>query len=233
VYDPSEQIRFNTCCGNAALGYASAATAAYGVMAGQVFNFWLAALRPEPSRPVPSPAVRRRARRNTQLNGRSGGKPDLPTGFGPLGELPWLGAAAMMQPFTAQSGYPVAGYGGLMVPGPLGGGFPQPDLAALTNAWWSMDITRPPAAWPMAYGMIASGVHEAVAWPMAEANLAAMDAAMIANRAVERAMGGFRGGGVQPMPSSLFDNPFLNAMSAGGSNRAVSGLWPAPWFLTP
>lgn len=34
-----------------------------------------------------------------------------------------------------------------------------------------------PATWPWAYGMISSGVPESVAWPMAEANVALMDAA--------------------------------------------------------
>ena len=45
-------------------------------------------------------------------------------------------------------------------------------------AWWSwMPQTAVPATWPWAYGMISSGVPSSVAWPMAEANVALLDAA--------------------------------------------------------
>jgi hypothetical protein len=45
-------------------------------------------------------------------------------------------------------------------------------------AWWAwMPQTAVPATWPWAYGMISSGVPGSVAWPMAEANVALLDAA--------------------------------------------------------
>lgn len=45
-------------------------------------------------------------------------------------------------------------------------------------AWWAWTPQSAlPATWPWAYGMISSGVPESVAWPMAEANVALLDAA--------------------------------------------------------
>ncbi len=45
-------------------------------------------------------------------------------------------------------------------------------------AWWAWSPqSAVPATWPWAYGMIASGIPGSVAWPMAEANVALMDAA--------------------------------------------------------
>ncbi len=45
-------------------------------------------------------------------------------------------------------------------------------------AWWAWTPqSAVPATWPWAYGMISSGVPGSVAWPMAEANVALMDAA--------------------------------------------------------
>ena len=38
-------------------------------------------------------------------------------------------------------------------------------------------FAAPPAAWPMAFMMMASGVPHSVAWPTAEANAAVLDAA--------------------------------------------------------
>ncbi len=42
--------------------------------------------------------------------------------------------------------------------------------------WNMMPMSATPASWPMAYGMMASGVPRTVAWPAAEANTAALDA---------------------------------------------------------
>jgi hypothetical protein len=45
-------------------------------------------------------------------------------------------------------------------------------------AWWAWTPQSAiPATWPWAYGMISSGVPGSVAWPMAEANVALLDAA--------------------------------------------------------
>jgi hypothetical protein len=45
-------------------------------------------------------------------------------------------------------------------------------------AWWAWTPqSAVPATWPWAYGMISSGVPDSVAWPMAEANVALIDAA--------------------------------------------------------
>src|SRR5512137_1305381 len=45
-------------------------------------------------------------------------------------------------------------------------------------AWWAWTPqSAVPSTWPWAYGMIASGVPDSVAWPVAEANQALLDAA--------------------------------------------------------
>lgn len=70
--------------------------------------------------------------------------------------------------------------------------------SAQARAWQSM-MTAPwtlsPAAWPMAYMMMSSGVPQSVAWPTAEANVAAADAAQAATEAVEQAFSSYRSDG--------------------------------------
>lgn len=69
---------------------------------------------------------------------------------------------------------------------------------AQAKAWQSM-MTAPwtlsPAAWPMAFVMMSSGVPQSVAWPAAEANAAAVDAAQAATEAVEQAFSSYRSDG--------------------------------------
>ena len=55
-------------------------------------------------------------------------------------------------------------------------------MAGLTT----MPFARHPAAWPMAYVMMSSGVPHAVAWPTAEANAAVLDAANAATRSIKK-----------------------------------------------
>lgn len=60
-------------------------------------------------------------------------------------------------------------------------------------AWFNMfPYAAPSAAWPMAFMMMASGVPRSVAWPTAEANVAAMDAADAAAVSVREAFASYR-----------------------------------------
>jgi hypothetical protein len=65
---------------------------------------------------------------------------------------------------------------------------------AAFTAWLDMFsyAAAPPAAWPMAFMMIASGVPRSVAFPTAEANVAVMDAADAAAVSVQRVMSSYR-----------------------------------------
>jgi hypothetical protein len=50
-------------------------------------------------------------------------------------------------------------------------------------------------AWPMACGMMAFGIPQSVAWPAAQANVAAMDAFQTAAKSVEEAVVSYRSEG--------------------------------------
>jgi hypothetical protein len=92
-------------------------------------------------------------------------------------------------------------------------------------AWWAWaPQSAVPATWPWAYGMISSGVPGSVAWPMAEANVALMDAAQ---KTAEATCGSF--------PAYRSDNGFAAAQvwtqpaivqSIIAAAPAASLLWP-------
>lgn len=66
------------------------------------------------------------------------------------------------------------------------------------RAWQSMMVapwTLSPAAWPSAFAMVSNGVPESVAFPAAEANVAAADAAMAVSVAVEQVFSSYRSEG--------------------------------------
>ncbi len=92
--------------------------------------------------------------------------------------------------------------------GPSTFGSFQPAPAHPALAWWAWWPQSPvPAVWPWAYGMMSSGVPGSVAWPMAEANMAFMQAAA---RTAEAA--GFQ------IPSTSGPDAFA---------------WAARWAMTP
>jgi len=205
----SDQIRFNQCCNDAIFGYANAMTVASTVMAGQVMGFWSEALQPlaganEPARLAKtakqrreiaarerqrSSHQRRRARERERARNRETSSLDFTEAFGRLLFMPWLSAVeAVSQTFNQGGpGYRSGSVSGL-VPG--FSGWPGATFAnptAMMGAWFDMDFSRVPGSWPMAFCMMAAGVPKAVAWPMAEANLAAMDAFNVAGVAMRRA----------------------------------------------
>jgi hypothetical protein len=60
-------------------------------------------------------------------------------------------------------------------------------------AWFStFPFSAPPAAWPMAFMMMSSGVPHSVAWPTAEANAAVMDAADAATQSIKQVLASYR-----------------------------------------
>lgn len=71
---------------------------------------------------------------------------------------------------------------------PLGGkarcGRYGPSQSCSPLAWWAWwPHSSQPAVWPWAYGMMSAGVPGSVAWPMAQANLAAAEASLRAAEA--------------------------------------------------
>lgn len=186
MVDPHLQERFARRCTDAAFGYTAAATAAYAAFADQVFSFWadVFATPEQKSKPktatsafgfpVPVPA-----RQEPSSN------PFMPF-FWPM----------VPQPQSTWTSFPLAGFPLSAFPMP---GFPFAAPASQSHhpsayqnpfqVWLgmfpmpaSMTASMPPPMapsmiWPMAFMMIASGVPRSVAWPTAEANAAALDAA--------------------------------------------------------
>jgi hypothetical protein len=73
--------------------------------------------------------------------------------------------------------------------------WPLAGANAAFSAWLGMcpaAAAAPPAAWPMAFRMMASGVPRTVAWPAAEANVAVMDAAEVASASVQKVFASYR-----------------------------------------
>lgn len=171
MFDAQAQARINKCCNDAAMGYLTAAGAAYLAMADQAFRFWsqsLETMMPEPAKPAKkswyvAPDQTKRAR--TESTGSWACM------------MPWMAPAAAMGPGHAAANQ-----------GPFGAWGLFEQWLALTNPQTAM-------AWPMACGMMAAGIPQSVAWPTAQANVAAMDAFSTAAKSVEEAVVNYRSDG--------------------------------------
>jgi hypothetical protein len=80
-----------------------------------------------------------------------------------------------------------------------------------------------PMAWPMAYSMMAVGVPRSVAWPTAEANAAALDAAETATRSINNAFSSYRSTGGHALAQIAYAREMLNAFVPLAFGAA---LWP-------
>jgi hypothetical protein len=167
MVDPKVQERFTRRCTDAAFGYGEATTAAYAAFAGHVLDFWAGVLSPE-SKPKPAPTAW----------GWPVRQEPMPLPFAPF---MWAGAPSMRA--MTLTPFPFAAF-------PFASG-QQP-----FQAWLGLfPFASAPAAWPMAFMMIASGMPSSVAWPTAEANVAAIDAAGAAAVTVRQAFASYRSEG--------------------------------------
>jgi hypothetical protein len=93
-------------------------------------------------------------------------------------------------------------------------------------AWWAWSPqSAVPATWPWAYGMIASGIPGSVAWPMAEANVALMDAAKkTAEAAAPVSFPAYQSSGGFASAQVWMGNPLLKSIVAVGPATAL--IWP-------
>jgi hypothetical protein len=165
MVDPHLQERFTRRCTDAAFGYTAATTAAYAAFAEQVFDFWADMLAPSKPAKASTPAWGWPVPVRQQ-------PPAMPF-------APFIWPTALPRG-EAHAGFPLAGF-----PFPAGA-TPNP-LQAWLDMW-----TAPPASWPMAFMLIASGMPRSVAWPTAEANVAVMDAADAAAGSVRQAFASYR-----------------------------------------
>lgn len=175
MVDQHLQERFTRHCTDAAFGYATAATAAYAAFADRVLSFWASALQPsarqEPQQPtfawswpVPAPPPAPPPAWNPFAWA-------MPRSYAPRSPYTFGGSSAIANPFTAMN----------------------PFAANPFAAWLGMfPFAANPAAWPMASMFMASGVPRSVAWPAAEANVAAMEAVDVAAVTVRKAFSSYR-----------------------------------------
>lgn len=108
-------------------------------------------------------------------------------------------------------------------------GFPGTNAAAFNpvslwlKAW---PLQGNPAAWPMAFAMMGMGVSRSVAYPLAEANTAAVDAMTTAGAALERTLASYRTDGGHAVAQILFkDGAALKSLIPIG----ILAL--APWLF--
>ncbi|SDP58726.1 hypothetical protein SAMN04488061_3422 [Filomicrobium insigne] len=177
MFDAQAQTRINKCCSDAAFGYLTATGAAYAAFAEQAAGYWTEMLKaavpaPAPEKPkswyVPPPEVSSSTSRAS-------------TPAGPWAcMMPWMGASQM-------SAMPGSANDSLL-------GFPTWMWGPFAP-WVAMSDPRTAMAWPMACGMMAIGVPQTVAWPTAQANVAAMDALNTAAKSVESAVVSYRSSG--------------------------------------
>lgn len=91
--------------------------------------------------------------------------------------------------------------------------------------WWQFaPQSAVPATWPWAYGMMSSGIPGSVAWPMAEGNVALMEAAQKTAAVVQ-----------PPFPQYRSDNGFAVAQVWMKTPivKSMAGFAPATLFLWP
>ncbi len=162
MVDKHLQERFARHCTDAAFGYATAATAAYAAFADQVLSFWANALQPSDRREEKQPAF-------AWAWPVPAPQPAAPA---------WNPFAWALPQNAASSPYSFGGSSAAMNP---------------FAAWLGMfPFAAAPAAWPMAYMFMASGVPRSVAWPAAEANVAAMEAVDVATVSVQQVFSSYR-----------------------------------------
>lgn len=210
MLDPSTAKRFNESCTEAAQGYCVATGAAYAALSTAWFQSVIEALeavRPGRSEADPPKSwyrhpdridlVPRREATTAWPNvafqemihaaGHQTSKAGASTPWDAFATLARLNPMAEM--FLAAARPAADRDRGPSWPVPAAASIPAWPMLAPLPGWWNFRATRHPAVtWPMAYGMTLAGVPNAVAWPFAEANAAALDAAQTAVRAFSEAM---------------------------------------------
>jgi len=213
MLDPELQQRFARSCAEAAFGYSAASVAAYAAFADQMLGFWSSVLGGgAPGKTEPRSELWRWPMPLMPADLLPAPKP-APAPANPFASLPfnpfaWALPAApkpvpppsplanpmMAAPMAAMAMFTEAVTGAMSAMS----GAPVKSIADTANpmtAWLSMfPFAKQSAAWPMAVVMMSSGVPHAVAWPTAEANVAALDAAEAARQSFKQAFASHQAG---------------------------------------
>jgi len=218
VLDAELNARFARSCTDAAFGYARAATAAYAAVANQTLEFWANAANPTSRGPAA-------AFDPWGITTRQAPKPAVALPFGnwpnPALEFfkmsnawaansPWGGSAWTASPWGAQGANGVAA-----------------QLAfSPVAAWWAMfPLNGNPASWPMAYSLMTAGVPSSVAWPTAEANTAALEAAEVATDALNAAFATYRSESGYAMTTVIAPRQLVAAMLLAPFGASLAFPW--------
>ena len=161
MLDNASQHRFARGCAEAAAGYATAATAAYTDFAAQALDFWCTALSGL-TEPEAMPVVEAGAEANSKADTKMvpaerEQEPPFGMALADWCPFPWLDPRRYEAMFQLDTQTP-----------------PALAMFAFAN---TMPLRGSSKSWPFAQVMIESGVPRAVAWPAAEANAAALEAA--------------------------------------------------------
>ena len=214
MLDTELQARFARSCTDAAFGYARAATAAYAAVATQTFEFWANAAKPSsPALSMPNIWTSATRRSANQTAPPFGAWPNPALEFFKLPN-PW---AAAGNPWTA------AGAGGTAA---------QLAFSPIA-AWWGMfPLNGNPSSWPMAYGMMTAGVPREVAWPTAEANAAAMDAAEAATDAINTVFASYRSESGYAMAQVIGPRQIMAAIMVAPFGASLALPWTMAYRAT-
>lgn len=200
MLDPTQQARFQRSCNDAMFGYASAAMTAYGSMLDQAMSFWPGSTSAPKSYERPSLS---------------------PPTFTALGPFAATDPAAQMWQAAVFGWMDPSRWGPAPVASPL---FALNPWAA----WWQMFASpRAATATPMAFCMMSAGVPRAVAWPTAEANAAALEAAEIATQSLNEAFSSYRSGGGHVSAQISSPSALLNALMLLPFGAAAFMPWAA------
>jgi hypothetical protein len=177
MFDSASQHRFTRGCAEAAAGYATAATAAYTDLAAQAMDFWCTALsglcEPETNSETDDHDQNAKARLRGMSLVPAEREPEPPFGMA-LADwcaFPWLDPRRYEAMMRFDMSTP-----------------PALAMFAVANA---VPLRGSSKSWPFAQVMIESGVPRAVAWPAAEANAAALEAADTASNGFRQVMASY------------------------------------------
>lgn len=179
MFDARLQTRFARSYTDAVFGYTDAVAAAYAAFTDQTLAFWASAAAT--SRGASGASGSNFSSSHSPAASRAA-FPAGPFSLSPFPVGPWPNPALEMMklwPWAAVAGIPAA-----------------PDAFSPLAAWWGMFQPRgSPEGWPMAFALMAAGVPHSVAWPTAQANIAALDAAEAATASFNNAFSSYRSDG--------------------------------------
>ncbi|HKZ95663.1 MAG TPA: hypothetical protein VJ045_01635 [Hyphomicrobiaceae bacterium] len=179
MFDARLQTRFVRSYTDAVFGYTHAVAASYAAFTEQTLTFWASAAATSCGA---SGASDSNFSSNRAPAASRAAYPAGPFSLSPFSVGPWPNPALEMMKLWRW--------------GAVAGISAAPDAISPFAAWWGMLQPRgSPEGWPMAFMLMAAGVPRSVAWPTAQANVAALDAAEAATASFNNAFSSYRSEG--------------------------------------